>query len=503
MSVCVIGIIGFQLSWNQQAYRNTIENFDHDINEAFKKATDSAMDERLQEIVNKAKNWLADSSVVSITYLLDRHDSGAFFYVRDGYRSHRKKRRRLTGGLLFYERDDWRIFYRYYYSYRRTRDNIFSIGKITPLPSSVKHLFIENFASRIILPDLKSGALYYTIFRLTDSIYKLYNDSYENLPAIDRLFKQELSAKGIQASFILDPADTAKLYLTQPVNINFRRPYRTTMIKAGFEAPEKYFLKAMRWKIIGSFLLLGIVFCCFIYTVRTLLSQHKLALLKDDFVNNMTHELNTPISSIKITAEALRNSKFSTETQSQYLNIISYQAEKLTDLTGQILSTSRIDHADKSTWADIDLYRLLQDAIDEIKPRLNEQHAVVNYSPPHQSLEVKGDKAGLLSSFTNIIDNALKYTRETARLDIHIAAQNGYAAIAFADNGIGIPPEFRGRIFEKFFRVPQGNLHNVKGYGLGLSYVSQVVRQHKGSIEVSPNMPYGSIITIKLPLSHG
>lgn len=143
--------------------------------------------------------------------------------------------------------------------------------------------------------------------------------------SLDSIYRKILLSKAIRTSFSLNTRDTSgRLFLTQPVNADFRRPYQKELVRATFESPDSYFLKTMKWVILSTFGLIAVCLICFGYTARTLLSQHKLAGLKDDFINNMTHELNTPISSIKITAEALKTFDYEPGRQQEYLDIIGY-----------------------------------------------------------------------------------------------------------------------------------------------------------------------------------
>lgn len=477
MVMCVAGIIGLQLFWNYQNYKTTVKNFDHDVNEALNKAVDREMDQRQQLIINRFKTWLADTSFITITVDHNNRDSNTVFHTTETHPKFKGEK-----GITFGFED--------------------IPEKLNTLTPRAKSIFIDHFSDRILRNDLKNGFLYNYTPLLGDSLTKIYEASKANTLNIGKLFKEELSARDIHISFTFNPAKSSKPYLTRVVNAHFRRPYKQDLVYASLENPNTYFLKEMKWVLIGSLLLIAITICCFGYTVKTLLSQHQLAILKDEFINNMTHELNTPISSIKITAEALKSFKQTPETETEYLDIISYQAEKLTGLTTQILNTGRLINIDKNQTV-ININELLQKAINDLKPQFDKSQAKVNYHTLQPALYVNGEATGLLAVFTNIIDNALKYNTNIPKIAITLSNQNAYAEVEFADNGIGIPVEYQEKIFEKFFRVPQGNLHNVKGYGLGLSYVSQIIIQHKGLVSASSNHPIGSIITIKIPLANG
>lgn len=476
MSLCVVGIIGLQLFWNYQNYTTTVGAFERDINESLKQAVDLEMDQRHQRLIKQFKGWLADTSFISITCDTKNRDSNTVFYINDRYPKFTGSKG-ISFGLADFK------------------------PKLTRITPEAKTILINHFGDRTLRSDLKKGSIYYYTQRLGDSLLVAFNKSSVNMNALKRTYKKLLVAKSIQASFSLNPSDTSgSVYLTKLTNTDFRRPYKKKLVRAGFESPDIYFLKTMRWVLISTLLLITICLLCFGYTAKTLLSQHKLAELKDNFINNVTHELNTPLSSIKITAEALKAFDYTPERQREYLDIIGYQTDKLTDLTAQILNTNRLIVAGRENWATIDLNTLLNKAIHDLRVRFDRQEATIHYQSLSEPLLVYGEAASLLNVFTNIIDNALKYTLYPPRIDIRLLVKNGWVEIAFADNGIGIPAEYQTKVFEPFFRVPQGKVHDVKGYGLGLNYVCQVLRQHRGSITVQANQPGGSQFKVNLPL---
>ena len=477
MSLCVVGIIGLQLFWNYQNYTRTVNAFRHDTNESLNTAVNLEMDQRRQQLINQTKGWLADTSFITITCDTKNRDSNTVFHINDTH----PKFAGSTG--ISFGLGDFKP----------------KLKRITP---EAKQILINHFADRTVRKDLRKGFIYYYTQRLGDSLNKAHTKSRVSMHSLDSLYKKVLASKDIRASFRLNPGDTTgAIFMTKSVNTSFARPYEKVLVRAGFESPDAYFLKTMKWVIISTLLLITIVLLCFGYTAKTLLSQHKLAELKDDFINNMTHELNTPLASIKITAEALKTFDYQPDQQDEYLNIISYQTEKLTDLTAQILNTNRLTKSTTENWQPVDVKTLVGKAIQDLSVRYNPQQAVITYQPGAEPLLIYGEAGGLLNVFTNIIDNAMKYTSKSRRpaLDIRLLVRDKWVEIDFADNGIGIPAEYQTKVFEPFFRVPQGEIHDVKGYGLGLNYVSQVIRQHRGSIRVQPNQPCGSQFSIQLP----
>ena len=309
MSLCVAGIIGLQLFWNYQNYKTTVGAFRHDINESLNTAVDLEMEQRHQQLINQCKRWLADTSLISITCDTKNRPGNTVFHIND-----RHPKYAGSSGISF------------------------GIGdfkpKLTRITPEAKKMVIDHFGDKKLRSDLKEGNIYYYTQRLGDSLMVAFTNSRVQMSVLDNIYKQSLLSKDIQTSFNLNPIDTSgSVYLTKSINTSFRRPYKKELVRAGFESPDRYFLKTMRWVITTTLLLIVIALLCFGYTAKTLLSQQKLAELKDDFINNMTHELNTPLTSIKITTEALNAFDYSPQQQKEYLDIITYQTEKLTDLT--------------------------------------------------------------------------------------------------------------------------------------------------------------------------
>ena len=476
MVLCIGGIIGLQLFWNYQNYQATVKFFQYETNQTLIQAVDQEKAERRQALINQVKHWLADTTLIQITYDTKNADSNTVFHINDRYPKF-KGSSGFTFGIADFE------------------------PKITFLSPSVKMMVINHFADRRVRQDLQEGMIYFYTRRLGDSLILASGQSHVRLSALSRLYQDGLIAKGIEAPFAL--ARTRRGgggYWTQPVATSFRKPYVNEWVQAHFEPPTNYFLKTMKWVILCTFLLVSISLFCFGYTAKTLLTQHKLAHLKDDFINNMSHELNTPLASIKITAEALKTFNHSPQLQEKYLNIITYQADKLTGLTAQILTANRRTTLVDEPWQTTDVNQLLVQVIAELPLRHTLPDTWISYQPPTKPVLVHVQIVSLSAVFSNLLDNAIKYGSTSPQLSIHLLTKNRFVDIGFADNGIGIPLEYRTKIFDPFFRVPTGNVHDIKGYGLGLSYVWQTLRRHGGSIWVEANEPQGSLFWIRLPL---
>lgn len=474
MSLCVGGIIGLQLFWNYQAYRSSVKTFGQDTNALLRAAVEQEMDLRQQQLVNRVKTWLADSSLITITCDTKSRDSSTVFYIQDRHPA-RAGSKPLTLGITYFKQ---------------------KLRHITP---AAKAVLIRHVGERIVKADLQKGYVYYYTPRLGDSLQAAFNRSRVNLDTLAMLYRKELLAAGVPAAFTLNQSSPPAAFLTRPVNTDLRRPYQQALVQAGFARPDRYFFQTMKWVLGGSVLLIAITLLCFGYTAKTLLSQRQLARLKDNFINNMTHELNTPIASIQLTTEALQTFTYAPQVQQEYLAIISDQVQKLTRLTAQVLTTNRLMARPGLAKQRLELGALISQALGDMAPQARQLAARIHYQPPATPAWIQGDALSLVTALTNLVDNALKYSPAPAQITISLALTTRHVQIAVADQGPGIPEADRRRVFEPFFRLPTGNRHDVKGYGLGLSYVRQVMDQHRGRVRVEPNGSRGSVFILNLP----
>lgn len=218
-------------------------------------------------------------------------------------------------------------------------------------------------------------------------------------------------------------------------------------------------------------------------------------------MNNMTHELRTPVATISIAAEAIQEFNLSKTSSDEYLAIIRQQSGRLSHLIDGILKNLAFEQ-DQLQLAPrpVSLQQLVQQAVLQHRPQLDQADAAVKLDFPAQAVLVKADELHLLNVFSNLLENALKYSRGPLTLELSCREENGLAVLALKDYGIGIPAAMQPMVFEKFFRVPSGNMHNTKGYGLGLSYAKTIVERHGGSISLQSQVQQGTTFLFSLPL---
>ncbi|MFN8242787.1 MAG: HAMP domain-containing sensor histidine kinase [Ferruginibacter sp.] len=277
-----------------------------------------------------------------------------------------------------------------------------------------------------------------------------------------------------------------------------KRDYSYIMLY--FPHRSQYIIKQMRFWIASSGLLL-LVLIGFGASIFFFYQQKFLNETQKDFVNNFTHEFKTPLAVIKIAADVLQqpNIKEKPDRLQNYASIIGEQTAHLQAQIQRLLEIAYTDRTSMSINKEaLDINELIGQAINDIHPLIEQKGAVINTSFNAASHRVNADKAYLLLALINLVENAIKYAPNPV-IRISTADNGSDIAITVADNGIGIPRQFRKKIFDRFFRVPQGELHNTKGFGLGLNFVKKIIDAHNGKIEVESEPGKGSTFTVKIP----
>ncbi len=268
-----------------------------------------------------------------------------------------------------------------------------------------------------------------------------------------------------------------------------------------FPESQRYIFQSMTLPIIFSALLfLAIIF--FIYSISVILRQKRLSEMQKDFINNMTHEFKTPISTINISSDVLLRTPLIQENKrlQQYAAIIKEQNNRLNKQVEKVLQFARIEKKDfKLKLESINLNELLQNIAYSVQLRVDEQKGVFNLSLCDETVFVQADRLHLTNILHNLLDNAIKYSEETLEIGLSCVQLNNNAVkITISDKGIGIPKEYQKKIFKKFFRIPTGNVHNVKGFGLGLFYVRNICRKHGWKLNLESE-GQGTTFTIQIP----
>jgi signal transduction histidine kinase len=332
-----------------------------------------------------------------------------------------------------------------------------------------------------------------------------------SLKELDSALQTDLKKAGILLSYQIKTGLSNSIHLKDTLpNTAFKTSIATVgfispkWYQIAFESPSNYLYRKIFPQVLFSLLLVVFTTIAFVFLYRNLLTQQKLAAFKNDFISNMTHELKTPIATVNVAIEALQsfNVLENPKRTKEYLQISSAELQRLGLLVDKVLKLSMFESdrivLDKE-WFDFD--KLIGETIYSMQPLFDKQNAAIKFTNNSSPVKVFADKLHVSSVVYNLLDNALKYSGSNAIIDIALSTPlNDIIELKIKDNGIGIENAFQKKIFEKFFRVPTGDIHNVKGYGLGLSYVSHIVKQHQGHIEVESILGKGSTFIVRLPI---
>ncbi len=258
----------------------------------------------------------------------------------------------------------------------------------------------------------------------------------------------------------------------------------------------------MRFWMFSSAVLL-IVISFFAYTSVVILRQRRLSEIQQDFINNMTHEFKTPLSTISISSEVLKNPKItqSPERLLSYATIIGQEANRLKGQVERVLQMASLENDEiKLKTESIDLHSLITQAAEPFQLSLSEKGGQLKLALQATQTRINADKLHITNVLYNLLDNASKYTRDKTEIVVSTRNEKEAIVVTVTDNGIGISPEHIKRIFDRFYRVPTGNVHDVKGFGLGLNYVRLIVKSHGGQVKVVSEPDKGSSFSFWLPL---
>ena len=319
-------------------------------------------------------------------------------------------------------------------------------------------------------------------------------------------YQQQLDKDSIPLQYTVSRVKTIPPKENEPprfdrneVTIGFLKPitYRLEI-----DNPTGYLLKRLSPQILFSIFLIALTIFSFWLLIKNLLRQQRLTELKNDFISNITHELKTPIATVSVAIEALKNFNAMHDVQrsQEYLDISANELNRLNMLVDKVLKLSMFDNkALEIKNEPLALDAVVKEVVQSMQLQFEKQQATVNMNLDGSNFTINGDRMHITSVVYNLLDNALKYSKDKLIIDIRLQSTTTETLLSVSDNGIGISPEYKDKIFDKFFRVPHGNQHNTKGYGLGLSYVAQVVKEHHGSIEVQSELDRGTSFVVHLP----
>jgi two-component system phosphate regulon sensor histidine kinase PhoR len=336
-----------------------------------------------------------------------------------------------------------------------------------------------------------------------------------DIVGIDSIFTQNLAERNLYLTHYIEVikkknntlisttaqfgSDTLNSLLTPSVTASIIGRHH---VRVRIPNAQQVILKQMIWAISASLLLILIVLACFWYMLSTIFKQKQLSQIKNDFINNMTHELKTPIATVSAAVEAMQNFGVLDDKHKtfKYLDISGSELKRLSGLVEKVLNMAREEREPvQMNFEDLDFKELCDNIIHSQEIKAKNEQVTIQFQSFSDDSEVKADRFHLSNVMQNLIENSIKYSGDAVHIKLECKKEDLKFIISIADNGMGIPNKYQTKIFDQFYRVPTGNRHDVKGFGLGLHYVKSIVQKHGGTIGVSSTLNKGTKFTINLP----
>ena len=391
-------------------------------------------------------------------------------------------------------------------SVTRTKSHFLGNGKIQPKNEFAK-TEIENIDNRYLETTFKDISVIEPIYRRV-SVDSLRNWIGNELAkrGIDYRYEFGILNDGILTKvhskhFIPDDEKRFQYYKYKifPVNSGITK-YELVL---SFNKNELFKHESMRIQFLSDLLML-IILIIYISTIYFIIRQKKISQMKTDFINNMTHEFKTPIATINLIVDALKSPAVHKDEKQlgTYLDMLKQENKRMLNQVESVLSLSVLDKIDlKTEKHEIDIHEVLEVAIQHISLLIQDKGGSLKTDFKAGKTTVLGDETLLTNVFVNVLDNAVKYSKEYPEVTVKTYNDNkGFIIIEISDKGVGMSKSVQKKIFKKFYRETSGNLHNVKGHGLGLTYVQKVVQSFNGKISVRSVKGEGSTFTIRIPV---
>ena len=320
----------------------------------------------------------------------------------------------------------------------------------------------------------------------------------------------ELSSPDFQRQYDIGVKDTANYWidvwplmsLNESDEENLNPEEKLIVVVSGMKS---FLLMSVGWMIAAAVFFSLIIITAFYLTIRTILTQKKLSEMKSDFINNMTHELRTPLATISIAVDTLKNEKVIGDRDKLKAigNIIKAENTRMNLQVEQILQAAQLDITEVlKDKVPLHVHDVLKSISDKFSLQLAEKNATLELDFNAAQDVISGHKVHFVNMLSNLVDNALKYSKEDVDPVIVVSTkvEKNRILISVKDNGLGMTKDTASKVFDKFYRAHTGNVHNVKGFGLGLDYTKKMVEAHNGTISLETSLGKGSTFTVSLPL---
>jgi len=481
-----LGLLVLQAYWMHKEWQNTADILQRQVDYSLQASVDSELVKRKDVLKNYLEEILSDTTLVGIN---TRYNEKEGKWLINMYDAQNKK-----------DYSSW------------SNEDIPVGPELTP---GQKKLIIQKYVLNNVIKNVEDNI----IFFYTQKFGNLWSEKMKHLGVdsvyLQKIFARELSGRNIRSPFTITYTDTSRYPLpasgtrnafnARPVSINYAAANDTNkkyVVTASVYNPAALLFGRLAMALLTAVLLLSLTFYCLYRMYRTILQQKQLDELKNDFIGNMTHELKTPIATVAAAIDGLQYFKglANAGKAERYFDISRKELQRLDDIVSKVLDMSIYEQQRIILHKEpIQIKELLENLIQAFEIKGATFSCTLQCQPP--GISVVADKTHLKNVLYNLVDNAIKYVPEKLHLNFSVHKEDDHIVIAVQDNGDGIEEKHLPRLFEKFFRIPSGNIQNVKGFGLGLFYAKQIIEQHNGSIHVSSGQSRGTIFRIILPVN--
>lgn len=336
-----------------------------------------------------------------------------------------------------------------------------------------------------------------------DLVEPLLSESSGFRDYVKTYFEENLTALDLPTTYNDEYLTEGKQILDGKIAIAYNSlQHEDPKLHATFSDYRPYLIKKISPSLLMSTALFSIMSLAFFMILKTSNEQQRLTDMKSEFISNMTHELKTPIATMGVAIEALSDygGMNDQKRKEEYLDISKHELNRLSILVDKVMQMSSFE-ADAAVMELelLDMKEIADQMMSYMKLPFEKNKVSYNYDMTGQNFNILGDRVHMTNVLYNLIDNAMKYSDDHPVIDIHIAEESNHIKFQIMDQGIGIPKEYQNKIFDRFFRVPTDNVHNIKGHGVGLNYVSDVIKKHKGHLHVDSEVGKGTTISFQIP----
>ena len=514
MSIALIGIISVQWFWIQTSIDNKERQFSLNVNAALQSVSEQISERELREylaVYQKLLDSIAtpkESEITAVFQYVDRNVNTNKTYVYN--HGILEQDYNITPSLIDESFQDTTSI-KEYKSIQLTTNIDESFENEMRSMSSIERL---QRVERISSMDRAKYSAIFSEIAANRAIHRRVTNI-----ELELLLQRELNSFDISIPFeyrIFNESLATKIGSENFINIEGDYQYQTPLfisdqgesdfdLVIAFPSKKVYLRNSILGTAILSILFTLFIVIAFSNAIYQIIRQKKISEIKSDFINNMTHEFKTPIATIHLALDAIHNSNIQKDPEKmmQYLHMIRQENKRMHTQVENVLQISQLDRKEISfSKTSEDIHQQLKRAIEHVSLLTEQRNAVVKTFFDAQQSTLLVSNNHMTNVWINMLENAVKYSEETPKIEIKTFNTSGFLCVSIKDHGMGMTSSVKKKVFDKFYRETSGNIHNVKGHGLGLAYVKQIVELHHGTVSVDSEIGKGSQFTVKLPIKN-